>query len=126
MSSIPGLGRSSGVGIDSPLWYHLENSMDRGAWWAIACGVSKSRTRLITHRHTHTHKRKPCRKESRCQGFVADSDGKRPVSTVRRDAQENQDDLPHRGIAGSPKSVSRCVQHKLPAGIMSGKSSWCG
>ena len=28
--------------------------MDRGAWWAIACGVSKSRTRLITHRQNDT------------------------------------------------------------------------
>ena len=43
----PGLGRSPGEGNDNPLWYiFLENPMDRGAWWAIVCGVTKSRTQL--------------------------------------------------------------------------------
>ena len=33
--SIPGSGRSPGVGNGNPLQYAcLENSMDRGAWWA--------------------------------------------------------------------------------------------
>ena len=33
---IPGLGRSPGEGNGSPLQYScLENSMDRGAWWAL-------------------------------------------------------------------------------------------
>ena len=33
--SNPGLGRSPGGGNDYPLQYAcLENSMDRGAWWA--------------------------------------------------------------------------------------------
>ena len=33
---IPGLGRSAGEGNGNPLQYScLENSMDRGAWWAI-------------------------------------------------------------------------------------------
>ena len=46
--SIPGLGRFSGEGNDNPLQYScLENSMDRGAWWATVHGVAKSRTRLI-------------------------------------------------------------------------------
>ena len=46
--SIPGLGRSPGEGNGDPLQYPcLENSMDRGAWWAIVHGVTKSRTRLI-------------------------------------------------------------------------------
>ena len=32
--SIPGSGRSPGEGNDNPLQYpHLENHMDRGAWW---------------------------------------------------------------------------------------------
>ena len=32
---IPGSGRSSGGGNSNPLQYScLENSMDRGAWWA--------------------------------------------------------------------------------------------
>ena len=33
----------------------LENSMDRGAWWATAHGVEKRGTRLSAHTHTHTH-----------------------------------------------------------------------
>ena len=45
--SIPGLGRSPGVGNGSPLQYScLENSTDTGAWWVIVHGVAKSRTRL--------------------------------------------------------------------------------
>ena len=33
---IPGLGRAPGEGNGYPLQYScLENSMDRGAWWAI-------------------------------------------------------------------------------------------
>ena len=47
LGSIPGLGRSPGEGNGNPLQYYcLENPMDRGAWWATAHGVSKSRTRL--------------------------------------------------------------------------------
>ena len=43
--SIPGLGRSPGEGDGYPLQYSgLENSMDRGAWWAIVHGVAKSWT----------------------------------------------------------------------------------
>ena len=45
--SIPGLGRSPGAGSDNPLQYScLENSMDRGAWWATVHGVTKSQTQL--------------------------------------------------------------------------------
>ena len=29
---------------DSPLYSCLENSMDRGAWWATIYGIAKSRT----------------------------------------------------------------------------------
>ena len=44
---IPGSGRSPGEGNGNPLQYScLENPMDRGAWWAIVHGVTKSRTRL--------------------------------------------------------------------------------
>ena len=43
--SIPGLGRSPGVGNGSLLQYScLENSMDGGAWWAIVHGAAKSWT----------------------------------------------------------------------------------
>ena len=45
--SIPGLGRSPGEGNGYPLQYScLENSMDRGAWWATVRGAAKSRPRL--------------------------------------------------------------------------------
>ena len=47
LGSIPGLRRSLGEGNGSPLQYPcLENFMDRGAWWAVVYGVSKSQTRL--------------------------------------------------------------------------------
>ena len=40
---IPGSGRSPGIGNGKPLRYScLENSMDRGAWWATVHGVAKS------------------------------------------------------------------------------------
>ena len=43
MSSIPGSGRFPGEGNSNPLQYScLENSMDRGAWWAMVHGVTKS------------------------------------------------------------------------------------
>ena len=43
---IPGLGRSPGEGHSNPLQYScLENSMDRGAWWAMVHRVAMSWTR---------------------------------------------------------------------------------
>ena len=58
LGSIPGLGRSSGEGNDSPFQYScLENSMDIGAWGAIVHEVTKSRAQLRdTHTHIHTDK----------------------------------------------------------------------
>ena len=39
-----------------PLKYsYLENSMDRGAWWATVRGVVESRTRQCAHTHTQAH-----------------------------------------------------------------------
>ena len=44
---IPGLGRSPGIGNGNSLQYScLENSMDRGAWWATVLGITENRTRL--------------------------------------------------------------------------------
>ena len=49
VSSIPGLGRSPGVGNGNLLQYScLKNSMDRRAWWATVCGASRSQTWLST------------------------------------------------------------------------------
>ena len=43
--SVPGSGRSPGIGNGNPLQYScLENSMDRGAWWATVHGAAESRT----------------------------------------------------------------------------------
>ena len=43
VGSIPGLGRSPGEGNGNPLQYsYLENSMDRGAWWATVHMVAES------------------------------------------------------------------------------------
>ena len=45
LGSIPGLGRSLGEGNGNPLQCScLENTMDRGAWWAAVYGVAKSQT----------------------------------------------------------------------------------
>ena len=54
---MPESGRSPGVGNGNPLQYSsLENSMDRGTWWAIVHGIAKSQTRRVTkHTHIHTH-----------------------------------------------------------------------
>ena len=50
VGSMPGLGRSPGVGNGTPLQYCcLENSMDGGAWQATVHGVSKSQSQ-----DTHT------------------------------------------------------------------------
>ena len=52
-SSIPGLGRSPGKGKGYPLPYSsLENSMNRGTWWATVHGVTKSQTPL-SDLHVH-------------------------------------------------------------------------
>ena len=43
MGLIPGSGRSPGGEKGNPLQYScLENSMDRGAWWATVDRVTKS------------------------------------------------------------------------------------
>ena len=45
---IPGSGKSPGEGNGHPLQYScLENPMDRGAWWALVHGVTKSQTLII-------------------------------------------------------------------------------
>ena len=47
LGSIPGLGKIPREGHCNPLPYScLENSMDRGAWWATVHGVAKSQTWL--------------------------------------------------------------------------------
>ena len=45
VGSIPWLGRSPAEGKGKPLQYScLENSLDRGAWWAIVRGAARSQT----------------------------------------------------------------------------------
>ena len=47
LNLIPGSGRSPGEGNGHLFKYScLENSMDRGAWWATSHRVKKSQTRL--------------------------------------------------------------------------------
>ena len=49
LGSIPGSGISPGGGHSNPLQYScLENPMDREAWWATVCGVTKNWTWLRT------------------------------------------------------------------------------
>ena len=55
--SIPESGRSPGEEKGNPLQYPcLENSMDRGVWWAIVHGVPKSWT-LLSDFHFHSHEK---------------------------------------------------------------------
>ena len=43
-----------GEGNDNPLQYScLENSMDRGVWWATVHGIAKNQTRLSTQHVPH-------------------------------------------------------------------------
>ena len=50
MDLIPGWGRSPGVGNGNLLQYYcLEDSMDRGVWWATVHVGAKSRTQLSTY-----------------------------------------------------------------------------
>ena len=59
--SIPGWGRSPGVGNGNPLQYScLRNPMDRGVWRATVHGVTTEsgtteQLSACTHTHTHTH-----------------------------------------------------------------------
>ena len=47
VGSIAELGRSPRTGNGTPLQYScLENSMDRGAWWAMVQGITKNWTQL--------------------------------------------------------------------------------
>ena len=53
--SIPGSGRCCGEGNGNPLQYSwLENSMERGTWWATVYGVPKSLTQL-SDQQFHAH-----------------------------------------------------------------------
>ena len=44
--SIPGLGRCPEGENGNPFQSFLENSMDRGAWWATVHGLTETQTRL--------------------------------------------------------------------------------
>ena len=55
-SSVPELGRSLGGGNGNQLQCScLENSMDRGPWWATFHVVAQRWTWPSTHTHIHTH-----------------------------------------------------------------------
>ena len=59
--SFPGLRRAPGEENVNPLQYFwLENSMDRGPWQAVICGVTKSWTRWATE-HACTMPKSPIR-----------------------------------------------------------------
>ena len=56
--SIPGSGKSPGVGNGYPLQYScLEHSMDRGDWQATILEIAELDTAecTCTHPHPHTH-----------------------------------------------------------------------
>ena len=52
--SIPGLGRSPEEGNGNPLQYScLENSIDRGTWWATVHESQRAGHDWETNTHTH-------------------------------------------------------------------------
>ena len=57
MSSVPGLGRSSGEGKGNPLQYSCQGNLaGRGAWWATVHGVAKewnTTYRLNNNKYTY-------------------------------------------------------------------------
>ena len=58
--NLSGQEESPGGGNDNPLQDScVQNSMDRGAWWATAHRITKSQIWLSNwlHAHTHTHTR---------------------------------------------------------------------
>ena len=56
LSSIPGLGRSLGVGNSNPLQYScLGNPMDRGAWQATVHGLQRVRHDLATKQQNNNN-----------------------------------------------------------------------
>ena len=60
-----------GAGHRNPLQYScLAHPMDRGAWWATVCGVTKSQTQLkqlSTHTHTSCQNQKRLQQLSKCR-----------------------------------------------------------
>ena len=55
LGSVPGLGKSPGEGNGNPLQYScLEDSMDRGVWWATVHGVARVRY-WLSDQTTTTH-----------------------------------------------------------------------
>ena len=58
MGSVPELGRAPGVGNSNPIQYAcLENSMDRGTWWATAHEVTELDTTEWLSTYILTQKR---------------------------------------------------------------------
>ena len=66
-----GSGRYPGVGNRNPLQHScLENSKDRGAWWAPVRGFRKSWKQLSTHTQLYTHIHAICRIYTKKKNFV--------------------------------------------------------
>ena len=93
---IPGLGRCPGEGKGCPLHYScLENSMDRGAWWATVRGVAKSLTRLSDF-HLHflaprvDHYSSTIGQVGCYAVSTAESERKTPSDTSRADALQHK------------------------------------
>ena len=68
---IPGSRRSPGERNGNPLQYAcLENSMDRGAWWATVRGVTKSQSWLSSLAHMHRGNKDAVRQNEQFSVFI--------------------------------------------------------
>ena len=126
---IPELGRSPGGGNGYPLQYScLENSMDRGAWQATVCGVSKSQTQLSDF---HFHLDFPggsAGKESTCkEGDLASipglgrSPGGGNSYPLQYSGLENSTDCIVYGVATEPPTLSFSAHIRLKTKLQCSK-----
>ena len=127
ISLTPGSERSPGKGHGNPLQYScLENSVDRGAWWATVRGVSKSQTHWTTGHSTAQIERKRERKRDswgRGGRKKAEEGGLSPESyTLYKNQTKWDHTLKHKH---EPiKILEKKNKHKWPGEILQDLGLW--
>ena len=97
--------RFKGEGNGSPLQHScLENSLDRGVWWATVCCFAKSQTGLKRHAHRRN-----------LSGFPGGSKGKEPVCKCRRHRDMGLISKSRRSPGKNPVQYS-CLENPMDRG----------